>query len=261
MAPYIWGQKNGVHLIDVSKTASQLDKVAKFLETLVASGKTILWVGTKKSARKAIEQVARTTKCPVVSHRWIGGTITNFPQVKKSVTKLLYLEDVIAKADKGFHTKKELSVMQKHIERINKNVGGIRKLIWPIAALVVVDVKKEHVAVSEARAAGIPVIALVDTNSDPSDVDFVIPTNDDAPKAVEFILDYLAQAVVEAQKVAAVAPPKEVAVGQPITIPEQVSIEEVLQKALGSDDDEGNASKKAKPTRPAVRRPARKTTE
>lgn len=256
MAPYIWGQKNGIYLIDVSKTAYQLEKAAKFLESLAAEGKAILWCGTKKSARKAIEQVAAETKCPTVTHRWIGGTLTNYIQVKKSVTKLLHLEDVVAKAgDQSHYTKKELSVFSKKIERIDKNVGGIRKLAWPVGALVVVDVKKEHVAIREAQASGVPVVALVDTNSDPSGIEFVIPTNDDAPKAVECIVSYLSQAIARGQKVAATAPKKEAA-AQEVTTP---SVEEVLAKALGGFEESEGGAGKAKPTRAPVRRPVRRT--
>jgi small subunit ribosomal protein S2 len=252
MAAYIWGQKNGIYLIDVSKTAYQLEKASQFLESVAAEGKSILWCGTKKAARKAIEQVAGVTRCPTVTHRWIGGTLTNYIQVKKSVTKLLHLEDVLAKSnDQSHHTKKELSVFSKKVERIDKNVGGIRKLVWPVGALVVVDVKKEHVAIREAQASGVPVVALVDTNSDPSGIDYVIPTNDDAPKAVECIIGILAEAVVRGQKVAA---PKKEAASEEITTP---SVDEVLAKALGGFEESGD-EKKAKPTRAPIRRAPRR---
>jgi len=251
MAPYIWGQKNGIHLIDVSKTAFQIEKAAKFLESLAAQGKSILWCGTKKSARKAIAYVAETTKCPTVSHRWIGGSLTNFPQVKKSVTKLLHLEDIVAKAEQSHHTKKELSVFNKKIDRIEKNVGGIRKLTWPVGALVVVDVKKEHVAISEALSSGVPVVALVDTNSDPSGIAYVIPTNDDAPRAVECVIHALVEAVVRGQKAVVHAPKKEVEALQEVT-----NIDEVINRALGADEEDAGASKSK--GRAPVRRPARR---
>jgi small subunit ribosomal protein S2 len=196
MAPYIWGHRNKVHLIDVSKTASQLDKAAKFLESVAAEGKQILWVGTKKAAQGAIIKSANTVHMPFVNHRWIGGTLSNNSQVKKSVTRLVYHEDIIEKAEKFPHyTKKELNVFQKLAERLDKNVGGIRTLRWPIGAIIIVDVRKEAAALKEAVTMGVPVVALVDTNSDPSLVDYVIPANDDATKSITIILDHLVQAV------------------------------------------------------------------
>ncbi len=195
MKPYIWGEKNSIHLIDVSKTARQMEKAAQFLEQVAKEGKPILWVGTKKPAQQAILDVAQKLKNPYVTHRWIGGTLTNFPQVKKSVTKLLHYEDVLAKANEHFYTKKELGLLHKMAERHRKNVGGITKLVWPIGALFVVDVKKEHTAVKEAAAAGVPIVAIVDTNSDPSLIDYVIPANDDIVRSISTILTYVSDAV------------------------------------------------------------------
>lgn len=255
MAPYIWGEKNGIHLIDVSKTAFQLEQAAKFLESLAAEGKTVLWCGTKKAAQQAMARVAKETKSPLVSHRWIGGTLTNYLQVKKSVTKLLHLEDVVGRAGKVHYTKKELSVFQKQIERLKKNIGGLRKLVWPVGAVVVVDVKKEHVALSEARETGVPVIAMVDTNCDPSGITYVIPANDDAPRSIECIFGYLTEAVARGQKAAATkgqkAPQVEAA---PVDI--SPSVEQVLELALGDAEVE-EKTEKAKP-RIAVRKLSKK---
>jgi small subunit ribosomal protein S2 len=207
MAPFIWGNRNKVHLIDVSKTAHQLERAAQFLESVAAEGKQVLWVGTKKAAQEAIAQAAKTSHMPSVNHRWIGGTLSNFIQVKKSVTKLAHHEDVIEKAEKMPHyTKKELNVFQKLAQRLDKNVGGIRQLKWPIGAIVIVDVRKEAAALREAVTMGIPVVGLVDTNNDPSLVDYVIPGNDDAPEAIACILEVLGAATargVETYKQAA----------------------------------------------------------
>jgi len=204
MAPYIWGFKNNIHLIDVSKTASQLEKASKFLGKLAEDGKSILWVGTKRSAQGIILDVATKLKMPYVNHRWIGGSLSNFPQVKKSITKLLHFEDIIARAkDYSHYTKKELNTYQKVVDRLEKNVGGIRNLKMPIGAVVFVDVRKEQSAVKEAARMGIPVVALVDTNSDPSLVDYVIPANDDAPRSVSIIINYLSDAVAKGCEVAA----------------------------------------------------------
>lgn len=194
MEPYIWGVKNEVHLIDVSKTAYQLEKAAKFLESVAAEGKSILWVGTKKAAQNIVKSNAADLGNPFVTHRWIGGTLTNFPQVKKSVTKLLHYEDILDKSEQYPYTKKELNTLQKVSRRLEANVGGIRNLQWPVAAVVIVDVKKDRAALLEAASSGVPVVALVDTNVDPALVDYVIPGNDDAPKAIKLVVDYLAEA-------------------------------------------------------------------
>jgi small subunit ribosomal protein S2 len=194
MAGYIWGQKNGVHLIDISKTAIQLERASKFLENTIKEGKTVLWIGTKKPAQQSIREAAETSGMPFVTHRWIGGTLTNRSQVQKSVTKFLHLGDVLKKSDKIHYTKKELNSYQKRVDRLEKNIGGIVKMKWPVGALVVVDVRKEQSAVKEARSMNIPVVALVDTNSDPLGIDFTIPANDDAPRSIKILIDYLAQA-------------------------------------------------------------------
>lgn len=203
MAPYIWGIKNNIHLIDVSKTAFLLEKAARFLRQVAAEGQPILWVGTKKAAKDAIHRAGTQLNQPYVNHRWIGGTLSNFGQVKKSVTKCLHYEDVLSKADKFPHyTKKELNTFHKVAERLGKNIGGIKKLTWPIGAVVVVDVNKEQSAVKEAVKMGVPVVGFVDTNCDPMLIGngYVIPTNDDAPRAINIILDYLIQAVEAGQK-------------------------------------------------------------
>lgn len=204
MAPYIWGSKNKTHLISLEKTAYQLEKSARFLKDVAADGKTILWVGTKKAAQDIIKKAAESINMPFVIRRWVGGTLSNGPQVKKSVANLGHIEDVIANAQKvSTYTKKELSSFQKKADRLEKNVGGLRKLVWPIGAIVIVDVKKELSAVLEARQMGVPVVGIVDTNSDPSMIDFVIPGNDDAPQSIEILVNYLKEAVLDGIAVAA----------------------------------------------------------
>lgn len=195
MEPYIWGIKNDIHLIDISKTALQLEKAVRFLQSVAAEGKCILLIGTKKAAQEIIAQAGKRLGCPFVIHRWIGGTLTNYSQVKKSITKLLHMEEVIQKSDRMLHTKKELGTLQKAVDRLSKNVGNIRNITLPIGAIVLVDVKKEQTTLREAAMMSIPVVALVDTNSDPSMVDYVIPSNDDAPKAIAIIVEYLAEAI------------------------------------------------------------------
>lgn len=197
MKPFIWGHRGGIHLIDISKTALAMQKTASFLESVAAKGESILWVGTKKSAKDVVGQVGAELKMPYCNYRWVGGTITNFQQVKKAVTKLLHYEDILSKADdqNNHYTKKELVRFQKLAERLRRSVGGLKDLKMPIGAIVLVDVKKEQTAQFEANVAGVPVVALVDSNADPSGVDYIIPGNDDSTKGIKFVLEYLKDAV------------------------------------------------------------------
>jgi len=246
MAPFIWGVKNKVHLIDISKTASQLEKAANFLESIAADGKTILWVGTKKPAQKVVTGVAEQLGMPFVNHRWIGGTLSNFAQVKKAVTKLLHYEDILAKSEKFPHyTKKELNDIKKTVERLEQSVGGIRNLKWPIGALVLIDVNREKSALLEAVKMGVPVVALADTNADPSLVDYVIPANDDAESSIKIIVDYLADAVAEGKKAAAEKEKEEKVAAKA----DQAPVKAIKAKAAGEEkvaaSKEGATSKKA----------------
>ncbi|PKN03761.1 30S ribosomal protein S2 [Candidatus Dependentiae bacterium HGW-Dependentiae-1] len=241
MDPYVWGIKNDTLLIDVSKTAHCLEKAATFLEDVAAQGKAILWVGTKKSAQDIVFSAAAGLKMPYVSHRWIGGTLSNFGQVKKSITKMLHLEDVVTKSELHPHyTKKEINLFQKKIARLQKNVGGIRGLSWPIGALVLVDVTKERSALKEAVAMGVPVVALVDTNSDPSLVDYVIPANDDAPRSIKLLINYLVEAVVRGKGRAGV---EKAAAAQAQEVERASLREDVLALAQEEDTDAEGAGK------------------
>lgn len=248
MSPYIWGHKNNVNLIDVSKTARQLERAAQFLEQEASQGKVILWVGTKKSAQAAINEAATRINMPWVTHRWIGGTLSNFGQVKKSVTKLLHYEDILAKADRQHYTKKELNVLQKTIERLRKNIGGIKNLTWPVGAIVIIDILKENSALKEAAAMGIPVVALVDTNADPSLVDHVIPGNDDAPRAIKLVLDYLADAVARGVVVAESKP-----VNQKDEASEAQAVDLSLIEATSEDDEATNKRNAARAAGGAIK--------
>ncbi len=243
MSPYIWGVKSNIHLIDVSKTAYQLEKSARFLQKVAGEGKQILWVGTKKAARVVIKDVATKLNMPYVNHRWVGGTLSNFAQVKKSITRLLHYEDVLEKSEKYPHyTKKELSKVKKNVDRMQNVIGGIRKLAWPIGAIVLVDVNKEHSALKEAVKVGVPVVALVDTNSDPSLVDYVIPANDDAPHSIAILLEYL-QAAVEKGKQAASAKKTEKTAKTGKEAAEDVAVE------LAADEEETEEKKGTKSKR------------
>jgi small subunit ribosomal protein S2 len=202
MKPYIWGTRNKVHLINVAKTAFLLDRAEKFLESATAEGKQILWVGTKKTAQPLVRAMAEKFEMPFVYHRWIGGTLSNFDQVRKAITRLLHFRDIVAKSS-ARGTKKEYSVMLKEIERLEKNIGGISAMHGLPAAIVVVDAKKERAVIKEANNVGIPVICLVDTNTDPSGVSYLIPANDDSPKSIEVIFEQLALGIARGKAVAA----------------------------------------------------------
>jgi len=201
MSRYMWGIKNNVYLFNVATTAQLIERAAQFLEKISAQNLTILWVGTKKAAQNAIRSTAENLKMPCVHHRWIGGTLSNFSQVKKSITKLLHFEDILKKSEKvSYYTKKELNTFAKIVERLKKNVSGIRNLTWPIGAIILVDIQKERSVLREAITMEIPVVALVDSNCDPSLVDYIIPTNDDSVGAIKIIIEHLEQAVVRGQK-------------------------------------------------------------
>ena len=203
MRDYVWGIRNKVSLIDVSKTARNLEAAASFLESVAAEGKQVLWVGTKRAAQDTISQVAERLNMPKVTHRWVGGTLCNYEQVRKSNKKLQRYEEILSKADQGLaYTKKELSVIQKAAGRLEKVVGGMRDLAWPPGAVVLVDIGRARAALREAAKVGVPVVALVDTNHDPSLVDWVIPANDDAPSSIDLIVNYLGDAVERGMAVA-----------------------------------------------------------
>lgn len=199
MKPFLWGAKNKVHLIDVSKTAFLLDRAGTFLKNTTSNGGKILFVGTKKPAQGLIQKLASSVQMPYVIHRWVGGTLSNYEQVKKAVTRLLHMRDVLQKSA-SLYKKKEVSMIQKEIARLEKNVGGIVDFDYPPSALVVIDAKKESSAVKEASRLGIPVVAIVDTNTDPDGIAFIIPANDDSPKSVSLLLEYLEEYILQGVK-------------------------------------------------------------
>jgi small subunit ribosomal protein S2 len=199
MRPFIWGAKNKVHLIDVSKTAILLEKAGSYVKAVAANGGTLLWIGTKKPAQAAIQKIADNLHMPFVINRWVGGTLSNYDQVKKAITRLLHLRDVVKKGG-SYYKKKEIVMITKEIARLEKNVGGIIDLEYPPAAIIIVDAKKEHAAVKEASTLKIPIIALVDTNTDPDGVSLIIPANDDSPRSINFVLEYLSMQAQEGKK-------------------------------------------------------------
>lgn len=200
MEPYIFGSRNGIHIIDLQKTVQLMDVAYEFIRDTVAEGKTVLFVGTKKQAQEAIYEEA--TRCGMfyVNHRWLGGTLTNFHTIRKSIEKLKRLERLEESPEFQGLTKKELIKLTKKREKLRRNLGGIKDMEELPGAIFIVDPKREEIAVREARKVGIPIVAIVDTNCDPDLIDYVIPGNDDAIRAVRLFSSKIADAVLEGKR-------------------------------------------------------------
>jgi small subunit ribosomal protein S2 len=196
MALYIFGERNGIHIIDLQKTVKKLKEAYQFVKDLSASGETIVFVGTKKQAQDAIKEEAERCGMPFVNYRWLGGMLTNFATIKKSIGYLKELES-ISEQEMNDRSKKEQAGLNKDKLKLQRSLGGIKNVNKLPGAIFVIDTKKEHIAVQEARKLGIPVVAVVDTNCDPGEVDVVIPGNDDAIRAVKLMTSVMASAILE----------------------------------------------------------------
>ncbi|MBD5255583.1 MAG: 30S ribosomal protein S2 [Barnesiella sp.] len=197
MAPYIFMERNGIHIIDLYKTAAKLDEAAKALKSIAKSGKKVLFVATKKQAKQVIADKAQAVNMPYVIERWPGGMLTNFPTIRKAVKKMTAIDKMMTDGTFDNLSKREKLQITRQRAKLEKTLGSIADLNRLPSALFVVDVLKERIAVAEANRLGIPVFAMVDTNSDPNNVDFVIPANDDASKSIELILDTVCGAIAE----------------------------------------------------------------
>ena len=197
MAPYIFMERNGIHIIDLYKTSAKIEEAANALKQIAKSGKKVLFVATKKQAKEAIESKAGAINMPYVTERWPGGMLTNFPTIRKAVKKMTTIDKMAKDGTFDNLSKREKLQITRQRAKLEKNLGSIADLGRLPSALFVIDVMKEHIAVAEAKRLGIPVFAMVDTNSDPSDVDFVIPANDDASKSIEIVLDAVCSAMAE----------------------------------------------------------------
>ena len=193
MKPYIFGKRNGIYIVDLSKTLKMFREAAEYVEQMGREGRRLMFVGTKRQAQEAVAEEARRCGQYWVSHRWLGGTLTNFVTIRQSVERLLDIEARLAD-DNGVQTKKERLRFDRERERMNRNLSGVRELESLPDAIFVVDPKKEAIAVSEANKLGIPVIAIVDTNCDPELIDYVIPGNDDAIRAIRLFTSKIADA-------------------------------------------------------------------
>ena len=197
MAPYIFMERNGIHIIDLNKTVAKVDEAAEALKQIAKQGKKILFVATKKQAKDVVAEKAASVNMPYVIERWPGGMLTNFPTIRKAVKKMTNIDKLMNDGTFSNLSKRELLQITRQRAKLEKNLGSIADLTRLPSALFVVDVMKEHIAVKEANRLGIPVFAIVDTNSDPSSVDYMIPANDDAKDSVEVILDAVCGAIAE----------------------------------------------------------------
>ncbi len=197
MAPYIFMERNGIHIIDLYKTIAKTEEAAAALKQIAKSGKKILFVATKKQAKQVVADLALNVNMPYVAERWPGGMLTNFPTIRKAVKKMSTIDKMIKDGTFDTLSKRERLQVTRQRAKLEKTLGSIQDLTRLPSALFVVDVMKENIAVREANRLGIPVFAMVDTNSDPGDIDFVIPANDDAAKSIELILGSLCEAIKE----------------------------------------------------------------
>ena len=197
MAPYIFMERNGIHIIDLHKTVAKIDEAAAALKQIAKSGRRILVVATKKQAKQVVADQATSVGMPYVTERWPGGMLTNFPTIRKAVKKMSNIDKMAKDGTFDQLSKREKLQITRQRAKLEKNLGSIADLNRLPSALLVIDVMKEHIAVAEANRLGIPVFAIVDTNSDPNNIDFVIPANDDATKSIEVILNALCAAIRE----------------------------------------------------------------
>mgnify|MGYP000949119663 FL=1 len=197
MAPYIFMERNGIHIIDLYKTIAKTEEAAAALKQIAKAGKKILFVATKKQAKPVVEEKAQSINMPYVIERWPGGMLTNFPTIRKAVKKMSNIDKMIKDGTFDTLSKREKLQVTRQRAKLEKTLGSIQDLTRLPSAIFVVDVMKEQIAVREAEKLGIPVFGIVDTNSDPSNIDFVIPANDDAAKAVELILGYISESIKE----------------------------------------------------------------
>ncbi|WP_258105237.1 30S ribosomal protein S2 [Marinoscillum sp. MHG1-6] len=197
MAPYIFMEKNGIHIIDLNKTLTAMEEAADALQAIVRSGRKVMFVATKKQAKEVVETAAKNLNMPFVTERWLGGMLTNFATIRKSLKKMASIDKLMKDEAYKNLAKRERLMISREKDKLERVLGGIADLNRLPAALFVIDIKREHIAISEAQKLNIPVFALVDTNSDPTQVDYPIPGNDDAWKSINLITNYIAQAAEE----------------------------------------------------------------
>lgn len=197
MAPYIFMEKNGIHIIDLNKTQAKLDEASNALKNIIKSGRKVMYVATKKQAKELVTLEAKRVNMPFVTERWLGGMLTNFQTIRKSVKKMQTLDKMATDGTYASINKKERLMVEREKIKLERLLGGISDMNRLPAALIVVDIMREHLAIAEAQRLNIPTFAIVDTNSDPTEVDFAIPANDDAAKSIAIIVGALTDSIVE----------------------------------------------------------------
>ena len=195
MRPYVFGERNGIYIIDIAKTIPMAQKAAEFVHKVSASGRSILFVGTKRQASPVVQAAAKECGAFHVTHRWLGGMLTNYKTISLSIDKLRKVEKMKENGDFQLLTKKEQAKIDKEVSKLERNLGGIKNMRKLPGALFIVDPETEKIAIQEANVLGIPVVAITDTNCDPTGIDYLIPANDDAIKSITFFTDYIANAI------------------------------------------------------------------
>ncbi len=197
MSPYIFMERKGIHIIDLNRTIEYLNKAASAMRQVAKSGRKVMFVATKKQAKEAVAQLAREANMPYVTERWLGGMMTNFSTIKRSVKKMNNIDKLLADETVTSITKKERLTLTRERNKLEKVLGGIANMNRLPAAIFVVDIHHEHIAIAEAKKLGIKIFGIVDTNSDPTQVDFPIPANDDASKSIKLITSYMSEVIKE----------------------------------------------------------------
>ena len=234
MAPYIFTERNGIYIIDLQKTVKKVEEAYRFVKEIVEEGGTVLFVGTKKQGQEAIESEAKRCEMPYVNQRWLGGMLTNYQTIKTRIDRLFELEEMEENGTFDILPKVEVIKLRHEIERLEKFLGGIKNMNGTPDCMFVVDPKKENIAVQEAHKLGIPVVGIVDTNCDPEQLDFPIPGNDDAIRAVKLIAETIANAVIEAKQ------------GEQYSAPEveEDDSEESMEEALKKEEEKNSKEDK-----------------
>ena len=227
MAEYIYQARNGIHIIDLQKTSKKIDEAYAFMKEVAEEGKDILFVGTKKQAQECVKDAALKSNMFYIDQRWLGGMLTNFKTIRKRIERLNKLEEMQADGTFDVLPKKEVAALKNEMEKLEKNLGGIKEMTRMPGAMFVVDPKNERIAVLEAKKLNIPIIGLVDTNCNPEDVDYPIPGNDDAIRAVKLITDVMANAIIEGRQGEILEAEAEMA-EEAVATEEPTSIEEVV---------------------------------
>jgi small subunit ribosomal protein S2 len=200
MKPFVFTERNGIHIIDLQKTLKRLENAAEFIETISKQGKTVLFVGTKKQAQDTIKEEAERSEMPYVTHRWLGGTLTNFSTIRQRISYLLLQEERKEKGEFAYLPKKESGKIEEQIIKLNRNLGGIRDMQELPGAMYVVDAAREGIAIAEARKLGIPIVAIADTDCNVELIDYPIPGNDDAIRAIKLMTETISQSIIQGKR-------------------------------------------------------------